>query len=121
LVKIGLELKPLYFSFDNESLREDAKANLDSNIEILKKYPQLKIVVNGHTDSRGGPQRNIYLSDRRATAVRKYLIDAGIAKRRISQSAKGEAFLINECDDNVPCDNAKHQLNRRVELKVVKK
>ncbi len=120
LTKIGLDFKPLYFSFDDDQLREDAKINMDHNIEILKQHPELKVVLNGHTDSRGGKRRNLYLSERRAITAKKYMISAGVSKRRITTAAKGEAFLINNCADESECDNAMHQLNRRVEVKVVK-
>jgi len=121
LAQIGLNLKPLYFSFDKDELRDDAIASLKQNIEILKKYPDLKIYVYGHTDARGGKKRNYYLSYRRALMVEKYLIKEGIKRSRIIVFAKGETELVNNCIETADCDKEAHQLNRRVELKVIKK
>jgi peptidoglycan-associated lipoprotein len=90
LTKSGV-LKPVYFAYDSIVLSEEARAVLQKNAEYLKSTrPAAKVMVEGHADSRGTNEYNLALSDRRAAAVRDYLVSLGIAADRISSVAKGE-------------------------------
>ena len=116
--KIAWNPPASYFDFDKYNLPDDAKAVLDSNIVELKKNPKLTIVVNGYCDSRGSEMYNKVLSDKRANAVKNYLISHGIAARRIvGVVGYGKTHLVNGCTEDVVCTEEEHQLNRRVELK----
>jgi len=83
-------LKPVYFAYDSVVLSEDARGVLQKNADYLKKRPSTKVMVEGHADSRGTNEYNLALSDRRAAAVRDYVISLGITADRITSVAKGE-------------------------------
>src|SRR3546814_12314469 len=69
--------------FDKSTLRPDAVAILNEAIEILKRYPELRVEVAGHTDSKGTDAYNQALSDRPASAVYDYLTSNGIDDGRL--------------------------------------
>jgi peptidoglycan-associated lipoprotein len=83
-------LKPAYFSYDSIVLTEEARAVLQKNVEYLKKRSSTKVVVEGHADSRGTNEYNLALTERRATAVRAYVVSLGVAADRVTAVAKGE-------------------------------
>lgn len=115
-----LKLQPIYFDFDKSNIRPDAAAELAKVVEVLNKYPNLKIEVRSHTDSRGNDTYNKQLSNRRAKATMQWIIKQGIDKARISAQGYGESQLINGCSNDVPCSEEKHQENRRSEFIIVK-
>lgn len=69
----------------------------------LNEYPQLKIHIESHTDSRGGDDYNLQLSERRAQSTLQWLINKGIDKDRLIAKGYGESQLINRCSNNVKC------------------
>ncbi len=74
----------------------------------------------GNTDARASDNYNKQLSKQRAVAVENYLLKHDITKKRIVKvEAKGKTQLVNNCIDNT-CDEALHQLNRRVEFIITK-
>lgn len=115
-----LKLQPIYFDFDKSAIRSEAAAELAKVVEVLKLYPNIKIDVRSHTDSRGNDTYNMQLSNRRANATRQWIIKQGIDKARISAEGYGESQLINGCTNDVPCSEEQHQENRRSEFIIVK-
>ncbi len=89
LTKSGV-LKPAYFSYDSIVLTEEARAVLQKNVEYLKRRSSVKVMVEGHADSRGTNEYNLALTSRRAAAVKSYLVSLGVAADRVSTVAKGE-------------------------------
>ncbi len=89
-VKEVSPLQDVFFDFDRSALRKDAKAVLSQNVEWLKGNPEARIVVEGHCDERGTNEYNLALGERRAAAVRDYLVAAGIDPGRISTISYGE-------------------------------
>jgi peptidoglycan-associated lipoprotein len=89
LTKSGV-LKPVYFAYDSIVLTEAARAILQKNVEYLKNRPSVKVMVEGHADSRGTNEYNLALTDRRAAAVKDYLVSLGVSADRVSTVAKGE-------------------------------
>ena len=75
--------------------------------------------ISANTDSRGSDAYNLKLSERRLQSVLDYLENDGISSDELVGKAYGESNLINECDDNTPCSEAKHRLNRRAEFKIL--
>jgi len=92
---------------------------LNKVVEIMKKYPQIKIEGGSHTDSRASYRYNEILSANRAKATINYLISKGIDKNRLQSKGYGETRLVNRCSDGVRCTEAEHQLNRRTEFIIV--
>ena len=81
---ITIDLNGVNFDFDKSTLRPDAVAILGEATEILKRYPELRVEVAGHTDSVGTAAYNQGLSERRAKAVYDYLTSNGIDSSRLA-------------------------------------
>lgn len=115
-----VNIEPIYFELNSSYLNKEAKRELDKVVELMNKYPEMIIESGSHTDSRGIPRYNVWLSARRANSTVNYILDRGINPDRISGKGYGETQLINECADGVPCTEAQHALNRRTEFVIVK-
>jgi len=89
LTKSGV-LKPVFFAYDSIELNETARGTLQKNVEYLKKRPSTKILVEGHADSRGTNEYNLALGERRADAVRDYIMGLGVTTDRVTIVSKGE-------------------------------
>ena len=109
-------LNPIYFDFDKWNIRRDAAFELDKVVEAMKKYPDLKIHIVSHTDSRGSEAYNQQLSEKRAKATMEYIISKGIDASRLTAEGKGESEPAVKC---APCTKEQHQLNRRSEFLIV--
>lgn len=83
-------LKPAYFALDSSALSDAARAVIQANVEELKKRASAKVLVEGHADSRGTSEYNLALGDRRAAAVRDYLVSLGITADRVTTVSKGK-------------------------------
>jgi OmpA-OmpF porin, OOP family len=113
-VPVSIDLKGVNFDFDKSTLRPDAVAILSEATEILKRYPDLKVEVAGHTDSVGTDAYNQGLSERRAKAVYDYLTSNGVdASRLVGPNGYGESRPI---DTNDTAEGRAR--NRRTELNV---
>jgi len=103
--------KPLadaLFDLDSQAIREDAKPALQKNADWMKRWTSTKVMVEGHADSRGSAEYNLALGERRATAVRDYLVNLGVTADRVQVVSKGkESPLCTE--ENESC----WQQNRR--------
>jgi outer membrane protein OmpA-like peptidoglycan-associated protein len=111
----------IYFDFDMYFIRENEKAKLEQVKAELTKNPTSILVIGGHTDSYGTPEYNMDLSKNRNNSVIKYLQNNGIDPNRIQATAYGLTKLVNDCTVGYLCSKDQNQLNRRVEMKVVKK
>ena len=80
----------VFFGFDKSDLTSEAQATLNRQAAWLKKSSALKVVVEGHADERGTREYNLALGERRATAVKNYLVAAGIPAGRISTISYGK-------------------------------
>ncbi len=113
-VPVSIDLKGVNFDFDKSVLRPDAVAILGEAVEILKRYPDLKVEVAGHTDAVGTDAYNQGLSERRAKAVYEYLTSNGVdASRLIGPNGYGESRPIDTNDTKEG-----RARNRRTELNV---
>lgn len=112
----SLKLNPIYFDFDQSAIRPDAQIELMKIVEVMKAHPTLKVEVRAHTDSRGKDAYNLSLSNRRAKATVRWIINQGIEAQRITGKGYGETQLLNSCSNGVPCSTKEHQVNRRSEF-----
>ena len=119
-VPVSIDLKGVNFDFDKSNLRPDAVAILSEATEILKRYPDLRVEVAGHTDSKGTDAYNQKLSERRATAVYNYLQQNGVdASRMVGPIGYGESRPIAPNTNPDGSDNPEGRAkNRRTELNV---
>ncbi|MGJ8738961.1 OmpA family protein [Zobellia laminariae] len=115
-----LNIEPIYFDFDKHFIREDARISLNKVLAYLNEYPNVKIQVGSHTDSRANDNYNLRLSANRAKSTASYLVEQGIDEGRISFEGFGETQLTNDCSNGVACTKEQHQMNRRSEFIVVK-
>jgi len=83
-------LADVNFDYDVADLTETARNILQKNSDYMRQHPSLRITVEGHADSRGTNEYNLALGERRASAVRDYLVGLGVAVARISIVSKGE-------------------------------
>jgi OOP family OmpA-OmpF porin len=105
------------FDVDQAIIRSGDKAVLDRAVEFVKKYPDAKIQLDGYTDNRGSEAYNRRLSEKRAQAVKQYLIgEVGIAPSRISTVGRGESDPV--ADNKTEKGRAD---NRRVEILILQK
>lgn len=115
----ALNLERIYFDLNKSYIKRDAKVVLEKVVAYMKQFPESKVQVGSHTDSRANNDYNLKLSNKRAKATVKHLISQGISKDRLTYEGFGETMLINECGDSSKCNEAKHQLNRRSEFIVL--
>ena len=103
-----------FFDFDKYALKPEGKAKLDDLVGKVKGINLEVIIAVGHTDSIGTVEYNQKLSERRANAVKAYLVSKGIEKNRVYTEGKGEKQPV--ADNKTAEGRAK---NRRVEIEVV--
>ena len=109
---IVIDLRGVNFAFDKSELTAESTAILDQAVDVLNRYPALKVEVAGHTDSVGTDAYNQGLSERRAKTVYDYLTSKGIAADRLSgPNGYGEAKPIDTNDTSEG-----RARNRRTEL-----
>ncbi|HCE54550.1 MAG TPA: hypothetical protein DER05_05885, partial [Lutibacter sp.] len=111
-----IKTKTINFDLNQSSIRLDAAIELNKVIAILRKYPNLKIEIKSHTDSRAAADYNMKLTNDRAKKVIDYIISNGIDPSRVSGKGYGETQLLNNCAKGVKCSEEEHQMNRRTEF-----
>jgi outer membrane protein OmpA-like peptidoglycan-associated protein/tetratricopeptide (TPR) repeat protein len=117
--EIIIKINDIYFDYDKWNIRPDAAIELDHIIEVMNKYPLMKVTSTSHTDARGTNYYNKSLSQKRADATVDYIIYRGISPDRITGKGYGESRLTNKCVDDdfhfnrVYCSEKEHQANRR--------
>jgi peptidoglycan-associated lipoprotein len=85
--------KPLgdvFFALDSTELTEEARGVLQKDVSWMKKWTSTKVMLEGHADSRGTNEYNLALGERRADAVRNYLVSLGVPTDRMTIVSKGE-------------------------------
>ncbi len=80
----------VFFAFDSSAISLDAAEVLNTQVKWLKKHEEVKVVVQGYCDERGTREYNLALGERRANAVKQYLVSKGIAADRISIISYGK-------------------------------
>jgi peptidoglycan-associated lipoprotein len=78
------EVRDAYFDYDKADIRPDARAPLSKTADFLKNYPRFKVTIEGHCDERGSTEYNLGLGDRRASAVKQYLVSLGVSADRLT-------------------------------------
>lgn len=111
-----LEIPIIYFDLDKATIKKESAFQLEKIVEILNQYPDLKLDIRSHTDSRQTAKYNEILSDKRAKSTIKWLVEKGIDPSRLTGKGYGETQLVNQCADGVKCGEEEHQLNRRSEF-----
>jgi peptidoglycan-associated lipoprotein len=106
------DVKDALFDYDKSDIREDARAILTRDADVLKtvlsQYPNAVVIVEGHADERGSAEYNLGLSDRRATAAKEFLVQLGVPADRLKPVSYGKERP--QCTES---NEACWQLNRR--------
>jgi peptidoglycan-associated lipoprotein len=79
-----------FFALDSTELTQESRGAIQKNSDYMKRWKTTKVLVEGHADSRGTNEYNLALAERRAAAVRDYLVSLGIGADRITVVSKGE-------------------------------
>jgi peptidoglycan-associated lipoprotein len=87
----GLELAVVYFDYDSAALRSDARATIKKNADAMRGDGDAIVTLEGHCDERGSEEYNLALGERRAEAVRGYLVDLGVPGSRLRVVSFGSA------------------------------
>jgi outer membrane protein OmpA-like peptidoglycan-associated protein len=109
-----LNLSDVLFAAGKAEVAPGGQRSIDQLAEFLKRYPQRRVLIEGHTDNIGNEDFNIKLSQQRAEAVRNLLVSKGVAADRITARGYGPKYPIVENDTAVG-----RQQNRRVEVLVL--
>jgi peptidoglycan-associated lipoprotein len=112
LTAVG-ELKNVHFDLDRAQIRSREARLLQDNVRWLKSHRDAVLMIGGHADERGSEEYNMRLGERRADAVRKYLIGQGVEAGRITTSSHGEGRPV--CNERTEACWGK---NRRAEFQV---
>ena len=84
------EVKDAFFDFDKSDIRPEARENLTKSADFLKANPSVTFTIEGHCDERGSVAYNLGLGDRRANAVKDFLVSLGISVDRIKTISYGK-------------------------------
>lgn len=103
--------RTIYFDYDRDELREDARSALDAKAPILIANGGVTLVITGHTDERGTSEYNMALGQRRAAQVKRYLESRGVPGGQLTTQSVGDARPASE-----GTSEADYQRNRRAEF-----
>lgn len=109
----------IYYDFDKSNIRDEAIPELEKLLTLLNDNPNIIVELASHTDARGSHRYNTRLSQRRAEAAVEWLLAKGISLDRLVPRGYGETVPVNDCVNNIPCNERKHQMNRRTEFRVL--
>ncbi len=121
--EIRIELSgDILFDFDKWDIRPAAEPVLTQVAEVINKYPNAAVLIEGYTDSKGSDSYNLKLSDRRAASVKEWLVKkGGVGNKKITTKGMGEADPVAPNENPDGSDNPEgRQKNRRVEITVKK-
>ena len=83
-------LSTVFFEYDSSTLSSSARSTLEGNVSFLKDNTSVEVQIEGHCDERGGVQYNLALGERRAKAVRDYMVAMGVEKSRVTTISFGK-------------------------------
>lgn len=107
-------MEGITFDTDKDTIKAGSKPVIDQAVEVMKKYPELRVRVTGHTDSQGPYRHNVELSQRRSKSVKRYMVQAGIDESRVETEGFGPDQPI---DTNETVEGRGH--NRRIEFTII--
>ena len=109
-----LDINDFFFAKGKKDVTPEIAVELDKVIDMLMKFPQLQLQIETHTDSRGGSKTNKITSQRRAEAIKNYLLQNGASSDNIVSSiGYGEEQIMNSCTNGVYCLDFLHKQNLR--------
>ena len=114
IIENAIAIENIYFDFNKASIKKESTLSLNKILEVLTVNPEMKIVINAHTDSRGSDKYNMLLSEKRAQEAKQYLMNKGINKNRLESKGYGETKPLTNC--NLNCTELEFNTDRRIEF-----
>ena len=93
-------LEPIFFGYDNSGLNAVAQSIIEANAGVLERFPTWVVTIEGHCDERGTPEYNLGLGERRALAVREYLVELGLPVAQLRTVSYGKEFPFDPGHDD---------------------
>ncbi len=87
---VSIITERVFFDFDRSDIRSDMESVLQRKVSVLREYPGVVVRIEGHADERGSNEYNLALGQRRAEAVRRYLLSYGLEAGRLATISYGE-------------------------------
>ena len=115
----AIRLSNIYYDYDDDKILPESEGDLFELLELLERYPTMKIELSSHTDARGNDKYNEDLSQRRANSARTWILERGVEESRIVAKGYGENQILNRCTNGVECTDDEHRQNRRTEFKIL--
>ena len=109
--RFSASLQGLQFNSSRSTFKQASYDKMDEAVAVLNQYPDINVLIQGHTDAQGQAEKNQLLSQKRADAVKEYLVSKGIDSTRLSTNGLGEEYPV--ADNNTAAGRAQ---NRRVEF-----
>jgi peptidoglycan-associated lipoprotein len=101
-------LKTVHFEFDKANLKEEEKKKIQGNVEWMKSHSGVAVQIEGHCDAKGSIEYNLALGERRAKAVKDYMVHMGVAENKLSIISYGKEKPVANGDSE-----ADYSKNRR--------
>ena len=118
--KTVLKLEKFFFDKNKSIVTAAIALELDKVVDAVSRFPQLRLKIETHTDSRGSNTSNKKLSQRRSDAIKMYLLKNGLSSSNIVESiGLGEEKIKNNCTNGVYCLDFLHKQNERTLVEVV--
>lgn len=111
----------VYYDYNSAQLTQTAQKQLEQLSRILRKNLHVNLDLTSYCDSRGSDAYNQQLSEKRAISVMKFLAESGVERSRMSGRGKGKTNLLNNCSSDQSCSEEEHAINRRTEIRLLKK
>lgn len=109
------------YAYNSAEIGAEGTAVLAKLANILKNNPDLRIELEGHTDSRGPDAFNLRLSQERIESAKDYLEKLGVERERLFGKGYGEMMLLNHCENGVTCTEEEHAVNRRTSFRLLQR
>ncbi len=102
-------VKDAYFDYDQATIRADAETALTGDAAFLKDHQSIKFTIEGKCDDRGSEEYNLALGDKRATAAKTFLVNAGVSADRVSTISYGKDRPVTTCDQSAKSEDCWQQ------------
>ncbi|MGB5371829.1 MAG: OmpA family protein [Flavobacteriaceae bacterium] len=115
-----LKLGKIIYEKGKSDILPTSAIELEKVVEVVKKFPKIRLRIISHTDSRGNDASNKQLSQRRAETIRSYLLNKGVASANLEGTiGMGEEQILNSCTNGVYCLDFLHDQNIRTLIEVL--
>ena len=109
-----LRVNDFFFARGKSEVTIDIALELDKVADMVRKFPKIKFHIENHTDSKGGSRTNKAISQKRADAIKNYLLQSGVSiDNLVSATGYGEERIMNSCTNGVYCLDFLHKQNLR--------